>query len=104
GRRQLLLAPHRLQESIDPAVVLAARKSWSRRGFGERVVCPGAPLGLPVFGELVQGVGPVMAVNEIKIRVARVIRNRSPVLRICHSMDDCAVTSGRLAEAARVVA
>src|SRR4030095_12973189 len=100
----LLLAPHRLQESIDPAVVLTLGKSWSRRGFGESVVWPGAPLGLPVFGELVQRVGPVVAVNEIKICVARVICNRSPVLRICHPVDDCAVAAGRLAEAAAVVA
>ena len=53
--------------------------------------------------ELVEGVRPVRAVHPVEIRVARMARDRAPVLGVQHAVHDRAVAAGRLAEAAAMV-
>ena len=58
----------------------------------------------PVAVELVQRARPVGEIAEVEVRVARMIGDRAPVLRVLHAVDDRAVAAGRLAEAAAMVA
>ena len=39
-------------------------------------------------GELVERVRPVVPIDEIEIRVAGVIRDRAPVFRVLHAVED----------------
>src|SRR5690606_30152934 len=53
--------------------------------------------------KLVERLGPVAAVDEIEIRVARMARDRTPVPRVAHPVDQRAIAARRLAEAAAMV-
>ena len=102
-RREFFLAPHGFQEPLDASVILSRGKPAPRRGLGKRVVCTGAALGIAKLRELVQRVRPVVAVDEIEIRIARVISDGAPVLRVFHPVNDRPVTAGRLAEASAML-
>ena len=65
---------------------------------------PGLRFGRAVLRELVQRVRPVVPVDEVEVRVARVVGDRAPVLRVLHAVDDRAVAARRLAEAAAMLA
>src|SRR5207247_6200705 len=86
---------------LDAPVVEALRKALACAG-GECVEAAGTPLRKALLGQLVQRVWPVMPVDEIEVRIARVVGDRPPVLRVLHAMDNRAITTRRLAEAAAV--
>src|SRR5216683_2606403 len=56
------------------------------------------------FRQLVERVRPVVPVDEVEIRIARMVGNRTPMLRIFHAVDDGPVTARGFAEAAAMVA
>ena len=75
-----------------------------RLRFAQRVVRAGLALRRAMLRQFVQGVRPVVPVDEIEVRVAGVIGDRAPVLRVLHAVDHRAVAAGGLAEAAAVLA
>ncbi len=105
GERQLFLAPTRLEEALDAAVVAAMREILAGAHLREHVVrrrpCASArgtwSSSFSVFGQSCQ-------VDEIEIGVARMVGDRAPVLRVFHPVDDRAVAARRLAEAAAMLA
>jgi hypothetical protein len=65
---------------------------------------PALRFGLRELGERVERVRPVARIDEVEVRVARVVGDRTPRLWIQHAVDDRAVAARALAEAAAVVA
>src|SRR5438552_13982516 len=99
--REFLLAPDRIEKTLDAAVVEALGQTLASAG-GQHVEAAGTPLGQAVLGQLVQRVRPVVPVDEVEVRVAGMIGDRPPVLRVLHAVDDRAIAPGGLAEAAAV--
>ena len=97
---ELFALPHALQEALDAAVVEAGFE-FAVAGEG---LAPCPALGAAVLGELVQGVRPVVPVDEVEVGVAGVVGDGAPVLRVLHAVDDRAVAAGGFAEAAAVLA
>ena len=96
---------HTLREkALDAPVVEAVGEALAARLGGQRIVAAGPALRHPMLGELVQRVRPVVPVDEIEVRVAGMIGDGAPVLRVLHAVDDRAVAAGRLAEAAAMLA
>ena len=91
--RELFLFPHLREEALDAPVVQPFGEALAAR-FASRIVCAGLALGHAMLGELVQRVRPVVPVDEIEIRIAGMIRDGAPVLRVLHAVDDRAVAAG----------
>ena len=97
GAARLRLAPDALQEALDaPVVDAVGRSACVDRALGAA--------GPAVFRELVERARPITAVDEIEVRVSRVVRDRAPVSRVLHPVDHRSVTARGFAEAAAVLA
>src|SRR5262249_31190022 len=103
GVGELLLAPHVLEEAPHAPVVDPGGETTPRSG-AQRVVPARHALWLAELRQLVERVGPVVPIDEIEVRIARMIAVRSAVLRVLQAVDDGAVAAGGLAEAAAVLA
>src|SRR5487761_2749577 len=101
GGRELLLLPHMVEEALNPPVVESLRRATVAR-CAAHVHGAGLALDRAVLRQRVERIRPVVPVDEIEVRVARMIGDRAPVLGVLHAVDDRAVTAGRLAEAAAV--
>src|SRR6185436_2703333 len=101
--RQFLPAPHVIEEAPDAPVVEPFGETAGSR-FTAYVARSGLQPRRAVLRQLVQRVRPVAPVDEIEIRVAGMIGDGAPVLRVLHSVDDGAVAAGRFTEAAAVLA
>src|SRR5438128_217249 len=97
--RELFLAPYGIEKAAHAAIVEAFAPA-----LAQRVEFAGLALHLAELGELVERVRPVVPVDEIEVRVSGVIGDGAPVLRVFHSMDDCAVSTGRFSEASAMLA
>src|SRR3954471_1900584 len=97
----LVFLPEVLQEPPDAPIVLAIRAA---PGFFSCIVSAGRASRCTVLAELVQRVRPVVEVAELEIRIARMVGDRAPVLRVLHAEHDRAVTAGGFAEAAAMLA
>src|SRR3970040_572918 len=80
--RERRSAPDAVQKALDAPVVLV--------GFADRVERhdidhPFFAARAFVLGELVEGGGPVAAVDEIEVRVARVAGDRAPKARVLYA-------------------
>src|SRR5688500_8752065 len=96
---ELLLLPHVVEEAPDAPVV----QPRFELPVSKYILPPGFALRHPVLGELVQGVRPVVPVDEVEVRVARMAGDRAPVLRVLHAVEDRAVAARGLAEAAAML-
>src|SRR6185369_17468561 len=103
GERQLLGFPDVLEETLDPAVVATIGKAGTA-ALAQRIVAAGLALDRPEARQVVQRIRPIVPIDEIEIRIARMIGDRAPVLGVLHAVDDRAVAAGRFAEAAAVLA
>ncbi len=101
GVVQLFLAPDRVEEAPDAAVVVAFAGAVGILDDIDPARLP-ARAAIPV--ELVQRARPIREVAVVEIGVARMIRDGAPVLRVFHAVNHRAVAARRLAEAAAVVA
>ena len=101
GHRQLGLLPHGGEEPPHAPVVQAA--TGGLRGT-RRVVAPRLLSSCAVLRQLVQGVRPVVPVDEVEIRVTRMVGDRAPGRRVLHAVKHRAVAPGGFAEAAAVIA
>src|SRR6185295_1333501 len=99
GDRELLGLPDVLEETLDPSVVAAIGKAGTA-ALAQRIVASGFALDRPEACQVVQRIWPIVPIDEIEIRIARMIGDRSPVLRVFHAVDDRAVAAGGLAETA----
>src|SRR5438093_4681136 len=103
GRRELLRFPHVIEKTLDASVVHTLGQPFAA-AFAQRVVLAWLAFDRTVFGKLVQRVRPIMPVDEIEVRIARVIGDRAPVARVLHAVNDGPVAAGGLAEATPVLA
>ena len=103
GGGELFLLPHVIEKALDAAVVEArCRAPVARRAA--RIDAAGAALRRAMFRQGIERVRPVVPVDEIEVRIARMVRDRAPGLRVLHAVDDRAVAARGLAEAAAMLA
>src|SRR5476649_1365520 len=103
GRGELLLLPDMVEEALDATIVEPGRRAAIAR-FAPDVHGTGPAFGCTVLGERIQGIRPIVPVDEIEVRIAGMIGDCAPVLRMLHPMDHRPVTAGRLAEATTMFA
>src|SRR5439155_1719174 len=101
GHRQLRLLPHGREEPLHAPVVQAAPGGLrsARRVVASRLLSSRA-----VLRQLVQGVRPIVPVDEVEIRVTRMVGDRAPGRGVLHAVKHRAVAPGGFAEAAPVIA
>src|SRR5438105_11792222 len=103
AERKLFLRPDMFQKALDAAVVEPFGKTLAG-AFAQGIVFSGLPLCSAESGQLRQRVGPVVPVDKIEVGIARMIGNRSPMLRVFHTVDDGPVSTRGLAETPAMVA
>src|SRR6185503_8993404 len=101
--RELLGFPDVLEEALYPPVVAAVGKMRAP-AFAQRVVAAGLALDRTESRQVIQRIRPIVPIDEIEIRIARMIGDRAPVLGVLHAVDDRAVAAGRFTEATAVLA
>ncbi len=103
GTRDLFRFPDVFEEALDTAVVTTLVKAFAL-AFAQRIVLACDSLASAMLRQLIERVRPVVPIDEIEIRIARMVGDGAPMLRILHAVDDGPVSARRFAEAAAVIA